>query len=62
MAEPKGGAEIWAAGDSRQGAKSLSLEKKDGNFSNDFYFSTPNFAVFAALREIFRDWVAAVPR
>ncbi len=38
---------------SRQGAKSLSLKKKDGNLSNDFHSKTPNFAAFASLREIF---------
>jgi hypothetical protein len=47
---------------SRQGAKSPSLNKKKGNFSNDFHSQTPNFAAFASLREIFRDLVAALPR
>jgi hypothetical protein len=47
---------------SRQGAKSPSLEKQKGNFSNALHSQTPNFAAFASLREIFRDLIAALPR
>jgi hypothetical protein len=49
--------------ESRQGAKHAKFRKEKINYlEKNVYYSSPNFAAFASLREIIRDSVAASPR